>query len=326
MASKNKRQRLVFSEKLMYSFINDYKESSCLWDIKNPDYKCAEKRRTALATLAAKYDVSEEEAKKKINSLRSTYLQEKKKVEESKRANSGEIYEPSLYWYHELEFLYDVIIPRKTPHPCAYNTSGTPSSPIPEQCHVITRDQSSEVINQEVDQEHLIFEFVPDGNEKTIFAQKLDPSAYVAQGPSLIAGRKLRGRPSKKPSVPQPVHQQHLADQMEVPPPRLLPHDRQCHSPQPLSHIPHEDEFDTFCCSIASQLRTLPPADAIEMQLEIQQLVSRRRLAVLKNQQNLSLFRTWESTDSYHQYHPHNSPMDNVNVQEERGEKIIMGQ
>ncbi|KAF6205330.1 hypothetical protein GE061_019500 [Apolygus lucorum] len=280
-----------------------------------------------MAKLSAKYDVSEEEAKKKINSLRSTYLQEKKKVEESKRANDGEIYEPSLYWYHELEFLQDVIIPRKTqPNSTVYNTTGTPPSPNAEQCHVITRDRNAEVINQEVDQEHLIFEFVPDGNEKSIFAQKLEPSAYVSQGPSIIGGRKLRGRPGKKPSVPQSIHPQHLSDHMELPPPRLLPHDRQSHSPQPLSHLTHEDEFDTFCCSIASQLRTLPPADAIEMQLEIQQLVSRRRLAVLKNQQNLSLFRTWDGTDGYHQYHPHNSPMDNANIQEERGEKTILGQ
>ncbi|CAH1970820.1 unnamed protein product [Acanthoscelides obtectus] len=46
---------------------------------------------------------------KKLNSLRTTYNKEKKKVEDSKRygASADAVYEPKLWYYKELSFIND---------------------------------------------------------------------------------------------------------------------------------------------------------------------------------------------------------------------------
>lgn len=77
-----------------------------------------------MAEIALELNVSEEFVKKKIQSLRSTYIQEKKKIYESKTTGTGsdDVYSPSLYWFHELDFLQDVIVPRKTTSNLENNT------------------------------------------------------------------------------------------------------------------------------------------------------------------------------------------------------------
>lgn len=54
--------------------------------------------------------------KKKINSIRSSYRKEKKKVDASTRSGAAteDIYEPSLWYFHLLEFLNDQETPRQS--------------------------------------------------------------------------------------------------------------------------------------------------------------------------------------------------------------------
>lgn len=44
----------------------------------------------------------------------------------------------------------------------------------------------------------------------------------------------------------------------------------------------NQDEFDAFGLSIAAQLRSLPMMDAVELQMEIQQLITSKRLLILR--------------------------------------------
>ncbi|XP_073822024.1 uncharacterized protein [Musca autumnalis] len=61
-------------------------------------------------------NMTEDAVKKKIKSLRSTYVLEKKKVEQSKRSgcDAADVYEPTLCWYAEMNFLDNHISARKS--------------------------------------------------------------------------------------------------------------------------------------------------------------------------------------------------------------------
>lgn len=109
-------QKIIFNNATLLHFIELYRKNECLWNVKAVDYKKSDKRKKAVAEMAIQFGVTEEFVKKKIQSLRSTYIQEKKKIADSKRTGTGsdDVYIPSLFWFHELEFLQDVIIPRKT--------------------------------------------------------------------------------------------------------------------------------------------------------------------------------------------------------------------
>jgi hypothetical protein len=71
-----------------------------------------------------------QEAKNKIKNLRSTYSQELKKVKQSKKSGSDEVYQPSLIWYKEIDaFLGPVIASRDAQAPTvSYNTQVTITS------------------------------------------------------------------------------------------------------------------------------------------------------------------------------------------------------
>ncbi|CAH1961648.1 unnamed protein product [Acanthoscelides obtectus] len=72
---------LKFSSEQMEQFIDLYRSFECLWNIKCTDYRDINKRNNAYEAIADIMNISIENVKKKINNIRSTYLQEKKKVE-----------------------------------------------------------------------------------------------------------------------------------------------------------------------------------------------------------------------------------------------------
>ena len=85
-------------------------------DIKSAFYKNNVKRKDAIAKIAKKLGIDEETVKKKIASIRATYLLEKKKINDSQRTgmSTDDIYCPTVPWIEHKQFLNDVIIARKT--------------------------------------------------------------------------------------------------------------------------------------------------------------------------------------------------------------------
>lgn len=109
-------KRLAFSDNQIKLLIDLYRENECLWNVKSPEYKSYLKRKDAIANISEKMGFTEEIIKKKIASIRSTYLLEKKKCKDSHRTGTGtdDIYHSSLPWFQYMTFLNDVIIARKT--------------------------------------------------------------------------------------------------------------------------------------------------------------------------------------------------------------------
>ncbi|XP_050423502.1 uncharacterized protein LOC126835185 isoform X2 [Adelges cooleyi] len=98
---------VAMERKLILELIEEYKSYTCLWRIKDPEYKNKELKNEAyesLLVLIRKYNeqCTMDDLKRKIANLRTCYLREFKKVIDAKRY--GETYEPTLW---SLEFLND---------------------------------------------------------------------------------------------------------------------------------------------------------------------------------------------------------------------------
>lgn len=109
-------KRLSFSDNQIMLLIELYRENECLWNVKSPEYKNNVKRKGAIANISEKMGFTEEIIKKKIASIRSTYLLEKKKIKDSQHTGTGtdDVYHSTLPWFQHMTFLNDVIIARKT--------------------------------------------------------------------------------------------------------------------------------------------------------------------------------------------------------------------
>lgn len=100
---------------VLRDFISEYKDLTCLWDIRCKDYCNRDKKKCAYDKLLVVYkllkpEATEEDVKKKINTLRSNFRKELKKIYESKRSGAGtdDIYQPSTWLFEELTFLADL--------------------------------------------------------------------------------------------------------------------------------------------------------------------------------------------------------------------------
>jgi len=107
MPSTSKKEALL-------AFIETYRSLPELWDVQHIYYTNRTKKSVAYEKLVEKLKVIEPDATrecvvKKINSIRSAFRKEWRKVNESKKSGaSGEdVYAPNLWYFKELTFLID---------------------------------------------------------------------------------------------------------------------------------------------------------------------------------------------------------------------------
>lgn len=109
------------SREFLSEFIELYKTFPCLWQVKSKDYMDRDKKNQAYEIIIEKFKeidpaATRETVTKKINSLRTVYRKELAKVKKSYRSGAGdeEIYKPTLWYYHLLDFLDDQETPRES--------------------------------------------------------------------------------------------------------------------------------------------------------------------------------------------------------------------
>lgn len=95
-------------------FIELYKSFPCLWKIKSDEYKNRNLKTNCYLKLLEKMkeripNATKDTVTKKVNSFRTSYRRELKKVLKSEKSGSGseDIYIPSLWFYGHLSFLRD---------------------------------------------------------------------------------------------------------------------------------------------------------------------------------------------------------------------------
>ncbi|XP_045773632.1 uncharacterized protein LOC123873022 [Maniola jurtina] len=102
----------LHSKQFISKFIEEFRKNSCLWNILHPEYKNKKSRMKAYNRLlkfskAAEPNITIDEIKKKIQSMRASHRKERRKVAGSllKATSPKEFYVPKLWYYKELEFL-----------------------------------------------------------------------------------------------------------------------------------------------------------------------------------------------------------------------------
>lgn len=97
---------------ILEKIINIYRSEPCLWQIKNKDYHDRGKKNAAYKKLIVEYRKLEPNANRevivrKLNSLRTNYRKERRKVEESTQSGAGtsDVYKPTLWYYELFKFL-----------------------------------------------------------------------------------------------------------------------------------------------------------------------------------------------------------------------------
>lgn len=108
MATKNENK--IF----WLEFIALYHELPELWKVKSEVYKNRIKKNAAYEKLAEKMKEVDPQANRdlvrtKINSLRTSYRRELKKITASQKsgAETNDVYKPNLWYFNEIDFLRD---------------------------------------------------------------------------------------------------------------------------------------------------------------------------------------------------------------------------
>ncbi|KAK4320874.1 hypothetical protein Pmani_008314 [Petrolisthes manimaculis] len=137
MAEKKKESE----RKMMMEIIDVYRSLSALWKIKSDEYSDREKKADAYKILYGKYkehypNATLEEMKKKINTLRTNFRAELRKVERSEKSGAGteDIHVPRLWYFDAMLFLRD----QETPAP------STSSIMVPEESHEGQKENDTE--------------------------------------------------------------------------------------------------------------------------------------------------------------------------------------
>lgn len=108
----------TWSKESVLNFIEAYRSHECLWRIKSKDYSNRILREKSYQELITHVKTFEPEADKdfvikKISNLRNAFRKQLKKLDSSKLSGSGaDGCEPTLWYFHALEFLRDQEVPR----------------------------------------------------------------------------------------------------------------------------------------------------------------------------------------------------------------------
>lgn len=107
---------MSFSKEQIDTLIDLYQERPFLYNNSLKDYHNKQKREIGINDIATVLEISAEEVKKKITSLRTQYSAEHQKVLSSAKSGAGtnNVYTPKWSFYNRLHFLADHITPRRS--------------------------------------------------------------------------------------------------------------------------------------------------------------------------------------------------------------------
>lgn len=98
-------------KEFIVEFIEVYRGLPALWDVKCKDYTNRAKKGEQYDVLIEKYrekypDAEKQEVVKKINSLRTNFRKELKRIRDAEKSGAGaEDVEPTLWYFDEMKFL-----------------------------------------------------------------------------------------------------------------------------------------------------------------------------------------------------------------------------
>lgn len=121
--SRKKVKKFEWKDDIVELAIDLWQNQPLLFDASHPNYHVKEKRRNCINAIIASLDrqgvtplPNYEEVQRKLNALRTYYVAEKNKIEQTKVSGAGtaEIYKSRWQFFQRLSFLSDNITPRAT--------------------------------------------------------------------------------------------------------------------------------------------------------------------------------------------------------------------
>lgn len=105
-----------FTNEDLLTLIRLYRQHECLWKISCSLYKRADLKDKAYQEIGEVLAIEAEMVKKKLKSLRGTYVLEKKKISQRTQAQS-QAHKSTWYWFDEMSFIDSTIKLRKCTTP-----------------------------------------------------------------------------------------------------------------------------------------------------------------------------------------------------------------
>ncbi|XP_022912943.2 uncharacterized protein [Onthophagus taurus] len=307
-------KRIAFSEKQILNLIDLYRKKECLWNTKSPFYNNHAERRDALRFIAKSLNYNEETIKKKITSIRATYLLEKKKIKDSLLAGNGAdtMYRPTVIWFEHMNFLDGVIIPRKTTLNLEVQTTQLENDSqnfgyfkhfkgtnLLLKRDVVPHKKLTKVVSQRTKKPMLEFvqciqdEETSEVSSPTKSSDPITPSDELMRMESSMSSAEDQIlfeeiEDSKdditltSPSISIPVEKKRKRvytsnTEKDIDSTRTS-----------LCNISHEDVFDHFGKLIASQLRGIRMGDALQLQSDISAMVNQRLMSIYNRDKSMA--------------------------------------
>lgn len=101
---------ITANKKFWTEFIDIYRILPCLWNTKDENYNNRESRSLAWNKLVQKLqevepDANQDSVKRKINTFRSNFNREVRKIRQTQKEQPSEEYNPTLWYFDHLSFL-----------------------------------------------------------------------------------------------------------------------------------------------------------------------------------------------------------------------------
>lgn len=263
-------------------------------------YSKQSSRQQALQAISEKFDMTLEHVKRKIHTIRSTYNQMRIKVMEAEA--TGRVYQPSLAWYDQADFLDSVITLRKNRDslPNANATSNRMAEPddfaksteteshpprskrsrnseTTTSIRVKVKPDTGELLMEEEEEEEVIAEEDDYQNSDEQIKQQMvlanvtyHQQGYEDEGDGGVDIYTVQDHTN--------TNQEEIASVLPPPPP---PTEAVAAAAAPPPPIAAKDEIALFCDLMDNQLRAMSVASAIETMCKIQSLITEARLLAL---------------------------------------------
>uniref|UniRef100_A0A0A9YIG4 MADF domain-containing protein n=1 Tax=Lygus hesperus TaxID=30085 RepID=A0A0A9YIG4_LYGHE len=265
-------------------FLEEYKRFPCLWLRSDPDFRSREQRSEAYEYLLTRFNFqSIKEVKQKIRSLRGTYNQERSKVKKSMEFEIGsndndiKFYKPKLIWYD----LADSFL-RLNEQEQENESDGCVDSNL---VTVLLTEPKRE--EESLSSDQLVSTTPPTPQPLASVSQSKPTALQPSQIHTMELGRDNFQRQYSLPTsmtTTNPTNKKRKRENGTLNRRNVARRDIPVDNAEGVpNHSASMNEFIVFGNHVASQLQTLPLEEALQLEADIQSLITSVRVRCLWN-------------------------------------------
>ncbi|XP_036338521.1 uncharacterized protein LOC118748253 [Rhagoletis pomonella] len=243
---------LKLSREGTISLIRMYGEYECLWNCRKKIYKETYMKREAWKAIANYFGTDVKEIKKKLKYLRTAYVAERRKLEESKRnsVNPSSVYQPRLFYYNDFNYLDNTVVLRKRELSDDDGDAGDREILPKEEASEASYDELSNDTNEQL-------------HENESFWEKCAPEDYLDEDFKEPDVKKIKANSQENNNTITTVNSSEPSSKRN----------EQKRSPETSAGT--DDMYLAFGKSVGLQLRNLKPINAAKAMAQIQETLTK---------------------------------------------------